>query len=123
MVINPTLLAQRSRQSISWADAHKRVIKNYRDWIRAAPEIQTMYSLNISIPKIRTKIRQEFERNRFVSQIDTVDVLLTKSHSEFQETLNYWKQLPHVLKYFREDEEPNAKSPKNFMEAFLEGRN
>jgi hypothetical protein len=37
-----------------------------------------------------------------------------------QETLNYWKQLPHILKYFRADEEPNARLPKNFMSGFLE---
>ena len=38
----------------------------------------------------------------------------------YQETLNYWKQLPHVLKYFRSDEDPTAKLPQNFMTGFLE---
>ena len=37
-----------------------------------------------------------------------------------QETLNYWKQLPHVLKYFRETENPTTKLPQNFMQGFLE---
>ena len=37
-----------------------------------------------------------------------------------QETLNYWKQLPHVLKYFRETEDPTARLPQNFMQGFLE---
>jgi hypothetical protein len=37
-----------------------------------------------------------------------------------QETLNYWKQLPHILKYFRAEEDPNAKRPENFMSGFLE---
>ncbi|TQS34627.1 hypothetical protein Golomagni_04980 [Golovinomyces magnicellulatus] len=120
MVINPTLLAQKTRQSVNWADAQRRVIKSYRDWIRSAPEIQTMYSLNIPISQIRTKIRQEFERNRYVNQIAAVDVLLTQSHTEFQETLNYWKQLPHILKYFRTDENPTSGRPKSFMNAFLE---
>lgn len=48
------------------------------------PEIQQMYSLNMPVSAIRTKIRQEFERHRFVAQIKTVDVLLFNSHSEFQ---------------------------------------
>lgn len=43
-----------------------------------------MYSLNLPVSTIRTKIRQEFERHRYVQQIQTVDVLLFKSHSEFQ---------------------------------------
>lgn len=39
-----------------------------------------------------------------------------------QETLNYWKQLPHVLKYFREKENPTARLPQSFMQGFLEVR-
>ena len=34
--------------------------------------------------------------------------------------MNYWKQLNHVTKYFRDEEDPNAKLPQNFMTAFLE---
>ncbi|KAF5854683.1 hypothetical protein GGP41_007424 [Bipolaris sorokiniana] len=35
MVINPTYLAQRTRSSVNWADAKKRVIHSYRDWLRS----------------------------------------------------------------------------------------
>ncbi|KIW09067.1 uncharacterized protein PV09_00016 [Verruconis gallopava] len=123
MTIQPTYLAQRTRSSVNWSDAKKRVLHSYRDWIRSAPEIQSMYSLNLPVSTIRTKIRQEFERHRYVQQLQTVDVLLFKSHSEFQETLNYWKQLTHVLKYFRTEEDPKAKLPRNFISGFLAGRN
>lgn len=37
-----------------------------------------------------------------------------------QETLNYWKQLSHVLKYFKVEEEPKHKLPNNFVSGFLE---
>lgn len=37
-----------------------------------------------------------------------------------QETLNYWKQLTHVLKYFRAEEDPSARLPKNFIQGFIE---
>lgn len=33
---------------------------------------------------IRTKIRQEFEKHRYVSQLSVIDVLLYQSHAEFQ---------------------------------------
>lgn len=82
-----------------------------------------MYSLNKPVSELRTKMRTEFERHRYVSQLPVVDMLIFQSHAEYQETLNYWKQLTHVLKYFRPDEDPNAKLPQNFMTGFLEGRN
>ena len=37
-----------------------------------------------------------------------------------QETLNFWKQLSHVLKYFRAEEDPKARLPNNFINGFLE---
>lgn len=48
------------------------------------PEVQTMYSLNMPVSQIRTKMRQEFERHRYVQQLHVVDVLIFQSHSEFQ---------------------------------------
>ncbi|PGH03906.1 hypothetical protein AJ80_08608 [Polytolypa hystricis UAMH7299] len=82
-----------------------------------------MYSLNLPVSAIRTKIRQEFERHRYVNQLPVVDVLLFQSHAEYQETLNFWKQLSQVMKYFRPEEDPKARLPKNFMSGFMEGRN
>lgn len=37
-----------------------------------------------------------------------------------QETLNYWKQLTHVLKYFRPEEDKDAALPKTFIQGFIE---
>lgn len=43
-----------------------------------------MYQLNIEVSQIRTKARQEFERHRYVQQLQTVDVLLQQSNAEYQ---------------------------------------
>lgn len=43
-----------------------------------------MYSLNIPVSAIRTKIRQEFEKHRYVKQLSVIDVLLFQSNAEFQ---------------------------------------
>jgi hypothetical protein len=43
-----------------------------------------MYSLSIPVSAIRTKIRQQFERHRYVNQLNVVDMLLFQSHAEFQ---------------------------------------
>ncbi|KAI1617892.1 NADH dehydrogenase 1 alpha subcomplex 6 [Exophiala viscosa] len=123
MTINPTYLAQASRSSVNWGDARRRVLKSYREWLRAGPEIQQMYSLNMPVSKVRTKVRQEYEKHRYVNQLQAVDVLLQQSNAEFQETLNFWKQQTHVMKYWRDEEDENARLPKNFISGFLEGRN
>ena len=49
-----------------------------------SPEIQQMYSLGMPVSQIRTKIRQEFERHRYVNSLPAVDVLLSQSQMEFQ---------------------------------------
>ena len=80
----------------------------------------TLYLLDVPTPAVRAKIRQEFERNRFVKQLPVVDVLVTKSDIEFQETMNYWKQTAQLMKYFRAEENPHVVPPRDFMTAFLE---
>ncbi|GMF76090.1 unnamed protein product [Aspergillus oryzae] len=56
---------------------------------KISPEIQTMYSLNMPVSAIRTKVRQEFEKHRYVKQLGAVDVLLFQSHAEFQVSPNW----------------------------------
>jgi NADH dehydrogenase (ubiquinone) 1 alpha subcomplex subunit 6 len=43
-----------------------------------------MYSLNMPVSALRTKMREEFERHRYVNALPVVDVLLFQSHSEYQ---------------------------------------
>jgi NADH dehydrogenase (ubiquinone) 1 alpha subcomplex subunit 6 len=43
-----------------------------------------MYSLGMPVSQLRTKMRQEFERHRYVNQIGVVDMLLFQSHAEYQ---------------------------------------
>ncbi|KKA26918.1 hypothetical protein TD95_004887 [Thielaviopsis punctulata] len=124
MAILPTELAVRVRQSVSWSDAKLRVIHAYRSWLRAAPTIQSMYNVPKSVPLIRTRIREEFEKNRFVNKINHVDVLLTKNNAEFQETMNFWKQSSHVMAYFKDENwRAGERLPSSFMSGFLQSRN
>jgi len=81
-----------------------------------------LYLLDVPAPAVRAKIRQEFERSRYVKQLPVVDMLITKSDMEFQETMNYWKQIPQLMKYFRSEEDPRSQVPKDFMTGFLEVR-
>ena len=43
-----------------------------------------MYSLNMPVSRIRTKVREEYEKHRYVANMQAVDVLLQHSQAEFQ---------------------------------------
>ena len=43
-----------------------------------------MYSIPHPVSAIRTRMRQEFERHRFVNKLPAVDVLLFQSSADYQ---------------------------------------
>lgn len=43
-----------------------------------------MYNLPMPVSVIRTRMREEFERHRFANKLSVVDVLLFKSHADYQ---------------------------------------
>jgi hypothetical protein len=47
-------------------------------------------------------------------------MLITKSNMEYQETMNYWKQIAQLMKYFRTEEDSRSHVPRDFMTGFLE---
>jgi len=50
-----------------------------------------MYSVPHPVSAIRTRMRQEFERNRFVNKLPVIDVLLMKSNADYQVRLNLYR--------------------------------
>ncbi|VUC28297.1 unnamed protein product, partial [Clonostachys rosea] len=121
MAITPTQFAKKTAQSANWGEAKRRVLASYREWIRAAPEMQTMYNLPMPISSIRTRIREEFERQRYVDKLRVADVLIFKSHAEYQEMMNFWKQTTHVMSYFKDENfRGDKRLPSSFMSGFLE---
>jgi len=119
MTTIPARLARVTRTSSSPAEARQRVLAVYRDWYRSAPEICTLYALNVSPAYFRHCIRQRFERNRHITDVRVIDILLSKSRMEYQETVNCWKQNDHILGILLETKE---RAPKTFLQRFYEGR-
>ncbi|KAJ2777456.1 ndufa6 NADH-ubiquinone oxidoreductase subunit [Coemansia interrupta] len=116
-----------TRSSTSLADARQRAIHLYRRWQKNVPQImknvpQIMVDYHLCMPQsvVRSKIREHFEKNRYVSDARTIDVLLAKGQMEFDETLNVWKQYSHVLRYF--DANEADAQPTKFLDKFNEGR-
>ncbi len=80
-----------------------------------------MYGIDLTSREIRRRVRKEFEKNRYVTDINIIDRLVFKGRTEFEETVNQWKQKTHIMRYFNEDEYAPRK-PVTFLEKFYSGR-
>ncbi len=49
-----------------------------------------MYSVPLPVAALRTRIRQEFERHRFVNKLPVIDVLLFQSSADYQVCDFFW---------------------------------
>ncbi|WVN90468.1 uncharacterized protein L203_105704 [Cryptococcus depauperatus CBS 7841] len=121
MTTIPPRLARVSKSVSSWEEARQASLAAYRVWYRSAPEIVQLYGLHISPSLVRYKIRQDFERNRdSITDLSVMNVMLLKNQQEYQETMNLWKQEPHVMQWFKDFDNPPQ--PKTFLEKFYASR-
>lgn len=116
-----TEFAETTRRSLTHADMKKRVLHLYRRYIRNSKEISNLYELNMPVANIKTKVRQEFERQRFVEDLNVTNILYAKGQMEFQELINFWKQLCHVMRYFEDQESYGLVDKNDFVKSFLRG--
>ena len=84
-----------------------------------APEIVAAFGLNVHPNAIRRAVREEIERNRYVSDPKVIDVLLLKGQQSYQEVMNSWAQEPHILGLLLA---PKGRPQRTFMQKFLEGK-
>lgn len=88
-----------------------------------APSIVENYDLDLTTPAVRARIRQEFEKHRNVQDVNVIDRLIFKSRTEYEETINMWKQKTHVMRYFEDDVKLlQSVKPVSFLDKFLAGR-
>lgn len=73
------------------------------------------------VSNVKTKIRQEFERQRYVKDLPVNNVLLMKGQMEFQELINFWKQQCHVMRYFEDQSDYGVVDKNDFVRNFLRG--
>lgn len=132
MTTIPSRLAQTTYISRSIEEARRRSTALYRNFYRSvsvhahddavrrdsdadlqtqmqAPEICALYALDVPPSTLRAKFRTQFEKNKAIKDVAVLDVMLLKAQQEYQETMNGWKQVPHIMKWFA-DEEVSARS-------------
>ncbi|KAH3660669.1 hypothetical protein OGATHE_005001 [Ogataea polymorpha] len=98
-----------------------RVLNLYRRYLRHSRNFVNNYDLDLPASQVKTKIRQEFERHRFVNDLAVQNVLYMKAQMEFQELVNFWKQRCHVMMYFEPFSSYDTTANDSFIDKFLKG--
>ncbi|CUM47085.1 uncharacterized protein AC631_02995 [Debaryomyces fabryi] len=116
-----TEFAETTRRSATNSELRLRVLHLYRKYMRHSRDFCDIYELDMPVSNVKTKIRQEFERQRYVKDLAVNNVLLMKGQMEFQELINFWKQQCHVLRYFEDQSDYGVVDKNDFVKNFLRG--
>ncbi|XP_072030029.1 NADH dehydrogenase [ubiquinone] 1 alpha subcomplex subunit 6-like [Amphiura filiformis] len=101
------------------AEARTRVLNLYKAWYREVPHAVRNFQLDISVKQGRDKVREMFEKNAHIKDLRTIDLLVIKGKQELEETIYIWKQVSHLMRYFKESEKPLKT---DFLSKFYEGK-
>lgn len=66
----------------------------------------------------RQKLKEEFLKNRDITDVRVMDMLVIKGQMELKETIKIWKQKGHIMRYWQESVEPK---PQDFLSKFMAG--
>jgi NADH dehydrogenase (ubiquinone) 1 alpha subcomplex subunit 6 len=80
-----------------------------------------MYGLDVTPAYYRHIIRQRFERNRHVTDVRAIDVIIHKSRLDYQETMNVWKMPDQILGILLQRPKDEYRQGRTFLEKFYEG--
>ncbi|KDR08840.1 NADH dehydrogenase [ubiquinone] 1 alpha subcomplex subunit 6, partial [Zootermopsis nevadensis] len=87
--------------SVDRNEARKRVFNLYKAWYRQIPYVVLDYDIPKSAKQCRAKLREEFEKHCYITDIRVIDMLVIKGQMELKETVEIWKQKSHVMSYFK----------------------
>lgn len=105
--------------SLDRPQAKRRVINLYKAWYRQIPLSLYKYGNPVSCDVARKKLRELFEKNKNLTDIRVIDMLVIKGQMELVETAKMWKQNCHFMNYFKQTYESK---PDDFLSKFYTGQ-
>lgn len=104
--------------SLDKTEAKRRVFHLYKAWFRQIPYMVLEHDVPITVEAGRKKLRELFEKNRHVTDIRTIDMLVIKGQMELVEVVKHWKQPCHIMTWFKETV---PDKPQDFLSKFFAG--
>ncbi|BFZ02699.1 hypothetical protein BsWGS_05738 [Bradybaena similaris] len=104
--------------SVDRTEARRRVLNLYKAWYRQIPYTVKDLHIPITVEQGRAKVRELFLKNKHVTDIRVIDMLVIKGQMDLVETASIWKQTSHVMMFFKDTVNPK---PSDFLSKFYEG--
>lgn len=108
--------AVRPLLSVDRDQAKRRVLNLYKAWFRQLGFIVRRFDIPKTYQQVRTKLREEFLKNKDMNDSRAKDMLVIRGHMLLQEVMEVWLQKPHLMRMYLESVEPK---PEDFMGKFL----
>ncbi|CAF0981133.1 unnamed protein product [Adineta ricciae] len=116
-----TLKQVRPVLSTDHAEAKRRVLNLYKIWLRQIPYIRVDYiKNNWTETRLRDAIKENFMRNKDVTDLRVIDLLVVRGQMDFVETAEIWRQQHNTATMDRR-KDTYKKKPFGFLERFYEG--
>lgn len=104
--------------SLDRSEARRRALNLYRSWWRQIPYIVHDNTLPVSEERMKEKLRELFMKNKDITDIRVIDMLVIKGQMDLNDTVNKFQQPHHMMAWFKQTEVPK---PKDFISKFLSG--
>ncbi|XP_043500947.1 NADH dehydrogenase [ubiquinone] 1 alpha subcomplex subunit 6 [Polistes fuscatus] len=104
--------------STNHVEARRRVLALYKAWCRQVPIMLHEYDIPYTQKQCLEKVRSEFLRNKYVTDVRVIDLLIIKGQMELQEIVTRWKPIGNLLNHFKDTFNPK---PKDFLGKFYAG--
>jgi NADH dehydrogenase (ubiquinone) 1 alpha subcomplex subunit 6 len=72
----------------------------------------------MSVKDGKAKLREAFQKNKNITDLRAIDLLVVKGQMELVETVNIWKTKTHIMRWFKDTWN---EQPTDFLSKFYSG--